>query len=520
MSSRSTFYWIFIILLGFAAIAYLSIQEARKSSQADFDRLAEAISSTNCLAGITSYFRLKPKSKEHARLFSFLEYDLTRYENACKKLIGLPIDWHKILQSPKLKNSLLDYLTLLDIDHCDHILDSSEKLLSRTQRSGRLGKTEAFIKQRKQTCYGDFAEQLPTPTFRKDYLDFLNLDGRDCQPVIDIGERLMAMYQQNPKFPFIYMLPIYTQAAYCYQQNWLHHRAAAAFEKIEEQTGDPNLARVITTLRESINSNQLEREHNDRYHVSRDIGHAKGLIGRVAIVMVFIDLKDAKWGKLDRLQSLSALNIVKTWYANQAKRHAINSPTFSTQEFHLGSTPIMEMQFQAMRHARKQKNNQHLPLAITISKTLGHPTPAQLSTAMKKELNVDQVMLYFNFKIRARSFASYCYNNMQRIHRIGNQIVKREDFSTCQGEYTFVFANPKKQRWHSYHHTIAHEGLHLFGADDLYKIRQAKDYATEDIMNYYVKFIEYSRVQDMTAYAIGWKKEAPNTPFSIIAIGN
>ncbi|MCW9017774.1 MAG: hypothetical protein OQJ89_12460, partial [Kangiellaceae bacterium] len=64
--------------------------------------------------------------------------------------------------------------------------------------------------------------------------------------------------------------------------------------------------------------------------------------------------------------------------------------------------------------------------------------------------------------------------------------------------------------------TQAHEMLHVFGADDLYSIKGAREYAVTDIMNYQSKKLSDSQIHPVTAYAIGWQKEPPKSPFKII----
>jgi hypothetical protein len=61
----------------------------------------------------------------------------------------------------------------------------------------------------------------------------------------------------------------------------------------------------------------------------------------------------------------------------------------------------------------------------------------------------------------------------------------------------------------------AHEGLHLFGADDLYNIDKARDYAVRDIMNHLPRYLFEARIDSITAYAIGWLADQPEAPFPI-----
>ena len=106
-------------------------------------------------------------------------------------------------------------------------------------------------------------------------------------------------------------------------------------------------------------------------------------------------------------------------------------------------------------------------------------------------------MLFLHLNKQARSFAWPC------------------TYRWCEEEYTFILEPIKDPRWQSLHYTIAHEGLHLFGADDLYNIENAKTYATNDIMHYASRYLEDSEIDSLTAYAIGWSDFKPHTPFPI-----
>ena len=128
---------------------------------------------------------------------------------------------------------------------------------------------------------------------------------------------------------------------------------------------------------------------------------------------------------------------------------------------------------------------------------LGFDTPSQFLKKMKQEEQADNAMLFLHLNKQARSFAWPC------------------TYRWCEEEYTFILEPIKDPRWQSLHYAIAHEGLHLFGADDLYNIENAKTYATNDIMHYASRYLEDSEIDSLTAYAIGWSDFKPHTPFPI-----
>ncbi len=67
-------------------------------------------------------------------------------------------------------------------------------------------------------------------------------------------------------------------------------------------------------------------------------------------------------------------------------------------------------------------------------------------------------------------------------------------------------------------YTLAHEGLHLFGADDLYEIIGVGAGDEKDVMNEWCRTIGgEARVRDTTAYSVGWLEEPPARSYSVPA---
>ncbi len=59
----------------------------------------------------------------------------------------------------------------------------------------------------------------------------------------------------------------------------------------------------------------------------------------------------------------------------------------------------------------------------------------------------------------------------------------------------------------------AHEALHLFGSDDLYPLDRFDEADDTDIMRDRCAALGGSSVRDMTAYAVGWRKERPRRAY-------
>jgi hypothetical protein len=64
--------------------------------------------------------------------------------------------------------------------------------------------------------------------------------------------------------------------------------------------------------------------------------------------------------------------------------------------------------------------------------------------------------------------------------------------------------------------TVSHEGLHLFGADDLYRMRTVDPGDAHDIMAEACNGFRQATIGDATAYAVGWLATPPRRPYPIV----
>ena len=145
---------------------------------------------------------------------------------------------------------------------------------------------------------------------------------------------------------------------------------------------------------------------------------------------------------------------------------------------------------------------------------LGEKSLEEFIANQLKVTGADQGVVIFHSNFDERSFARRCGMTHKRIQTI-NGIPKVDYFSLCKEEFVMLMSKVGRNRWDKLHYTQAHEILHLFGADDLYNIRDASNFALTDIMNFQSKKLDDSSIQPITAYAVGWQKQKPNTPLNI-----
>jgi len=282
----------------------------------------------------------------------------------------------------------------------------------------------------------------------------------------------------------------------CYAHLWRYQEALSAFKNAYVLQSSTPLLELITSLEEYL-TEQVTTEERPRsfYTVMRNFGPAKHLTGKTVVAYLFIETNQSQWSSLDRQQAISTLEFAQQWYVKQAKNYQVAEPTFVNRVFHIEGDPMMSRFHSTLSIQSPSKHDDDFTRYV-VSK-LGFDTPSQLLEKLQQEDQADNAMLFLHLNKQARSFAWPC------------------TYRWCEEEYTFILEPIKDPRWQSLHYTIAHEGLHLFGADDLYNIENAKTYATNDIMHYASRYLEDSEIDSLTAYAIGWSDFKPHTPFPI-----
>ena len=226
------------------------------------------------------------------------------------------------------------------------------------------------------------------------------------------------------------------------------------------------------------------------YHASRGTGPARALRGRVVVAYVLVDpAGPRRWTDVDRVFARSTLTRVERWYAAKATARSVVAPEFVDRVFDVplaaGDLPV----FPDVDRARST--------ALQLVANLGYDSLRQWLAALASEETADQVMLVVHSPQNARSFSSVCTGG------------------DCDSELALVYVPNGPASWDTLGFTLAHEGLHLFGAGDLYNVSGAADYATTDVMHYLSARLEYAEVGDLTAWAVGWARNRPITPFEV-----
>jgi len=285
----------------------------------------------------------------------------------------------------------------------------------------------------------------------------------------------------------------------CYATLWRFQEALTAFKKAFSAKPTESMSQNISEITGILEESEVERDLRDNYELTRDYGPAKRLTGKTVVAYIFVETSHSNWSALDRQQAISTLEFVQQWYRSEAKRRKVVEPVFVNRSFVVTKDPqlnrwheSLEANMVATPSFRSQR-----PFEAHITRRLGFDTTSRFVDYLKSEESAKNVMVVFHLNKESRSFAEPCYTNW------------------CNREFTFILQPVKSLHWDYLHNTLAHESLHLVGADDLYNIKSAASYDTNDIMNAGARYLEDSVVGDLTAYAIGWTDLRPETPFEV-----
>ncbi|RYV01684.1 hypothetical protein SOPP22_15080 [Shewanella sp. OPT22] len=269
------------------------------------------------------------------------------------------------------------------------------------------------------------------------------------------------------------------------------HYAIRDHEKIRQLSSSRNSSE-LSRLRKSLERLQVERHLKSAYAAGgKNAGISKTMKKKIVVAYIYLNNNlSSQWSSKDRLQNHSNMNRVVDWFKKQSVRYDVEKLDIDVRYFFI--TPPRGYKKQWL-----ERNDFIIKIKDQIAKQLGYRTFEGFVESL--EGNDSQVAMVFHSNHKGRSFARVCHGA----------------YSRCKYEYAILTeeVNDKRYNWRL-PQVQAHEVTHLFGAADLYNIKQAKDFAVTDIMNYTSSSLRYSEISPITAWAVGWS-ERPKTPFII-----
>ena len=311
-----------------------------------------------------------------------------------------------------------------------------------------------------------------------------------CRTIIESVENAPNFPTKDDEYDY------WNKVGNCYATLWRFQEALTAFKKAFSAKSTESMSQNISEITAIVEESEVERNLRDSYQRFGEYGPAKHLTGKTVVAYIFVETSRSGWSSLDRQQTISTLEFVQQWYRSEAKRRKVVEPVFVNRRFVVTKDPQLNRLDESLDGYLNQRTfRSQRPFATHITRRLGFDSTSRFIDYLKSTESAENVMVIFHLKKERRSFAEPCYTQW------------------CNVEFTFILQPVKSLHWEYLHNTLAHEALHLVGADDLYNIESAVSYDTNDIMNTGSRYLEDSVVGDLTAYAIGWTDVRPETPF-------
>lgn len=325
------------------------------------------------------------------------------------------------------------------------------------------------------------------------------LYSQDYTGAIATLDSAITIVRDQADFDSAYLAKAYALKGEAHTQLWQYVDAEDAFAaalKIAGADLQHALRQRLTATQNYLERNDKERNDKVAYESTTDAGPARRLQGKVVIVYVFVDDgKLSEWSKRDRQRALSNLSAVATWYRHRAGEYGIDSLSFTSRNFVYDRDPLLR---NALEKISSQEVAVASDLAGRVAELQGSDTVNGFLQQVLTAANADQALLLLHINKKARSFALPC---------------RRPCWN--RAEYAYLFEKPERNGWDSMQYAQAHETAHIFGADDLYNIASARNYAPRDIMHHLPRYLNATAVDSITAYAIGWTDRTPQAPFAI-----
>jgi len=364
----------------------------------------------------------------------------------------------------------------------------------------------------KNTSTGpDKIKQKQFPQFYSAYLKVVNSTEEE-QKLIAIKQTLNFAKQEGFADKKI-LHNLHIMEADIHHSRWHIIYALESYKTAQTLIFDQRVASRINELRKHLGHYDKERGLYDEYIATKHSGPAKTLSGKVLVAYVFVDdgIK-TRWSNKTKLRTQQTLSLVQQWKQEKAKNYGVDDLSFVNKTFVARRNP----QLKSPKGVTFESSGKEIEQFVSsIANSLGEKSIGDFIEKQTRKHNADQGVVILHTDLDQRSFARRCgYTHKQK--QFINGRYQTRFFSECKNEYVMLMEKVKRNRWDKMHYAQAHEMMHVFGAADLYNIKTASNFAVTDIMNFQSKNLIHSNIEPITAYAIGWQDELPETPFKIL----
>ncbi len=229
---------------------------------------------------------------------------------------------------------------------------------------------------------------------------------------------------------------------------------------------------------------------------SYNIGTCLNMKEDLCYYIIYLNDKESQWTKNDKgiFENNKFITSIK-YLSEQASAYGVTLET----HYEICDTTAT---YEGILESNVVENGVQNDILMQVAESLGYEDAKQMNNSLKKELSVKQVAYLIAVNKEGRSF--------KHIHA-PSSIERQQEFCVFFSP-SIVYTDTTCES------TIAHEILHLFGAEDFYdpygKYPERKKLAEvlypDDIMLKNSTDINDVNIGSYTAYSVGWLNELPD----------
>ncbi len=248
-----------------------------------------------------------------------------------------------------------------------------------------------------------------------------------------------------------------------------------------------------------IEAKYKEKGMHQMYFYYQNAGSAKNLKSSLALVYFFLEDSGLQGWNITSMNTVkNAVYKATDWIMDQASLYG-EDLRISSRFFAIDRHPkLKSLSIKGGNEKSSFYTNKRF--VKTAIRSLGYKSVKQFINEIADEESASNVAILVHLNRKDRSYAMPC--------------IRRCSFPA---EFAFIFKKARRYSWDSISQTVAHELLHLVGAGDLYRLEAADSYATTDIMNSHLRYINLRTIEPITAFAVGLQDKIPSDlPFEMV----
>ena len=229
------------------------------------------------------------------------------------------------------------------------------------------------------------------------------------------------------------------------------------------------------------------------YLSSLGFGPSSYLRGKIVVSHVFWqDEESNRWTEDKQKIMLVAWDKSATWLKSTL------SSKYNTDLNFVNEVVTIQPDHEAKHIANINAQKNSMRNTAQLARYFGHHTAQIYLDSIKNKHKADSVALFIYINKKSKSFAHRCMKKCKLV-----------------GEYAYILKEADTPYIEDIMYTQIHELLHLFGADDLYKVAGAENYYRDDMLHHPPNGLENVNISPITAYSIGALSSQPTTPFTV-----